>query len=208
MSSGNAAAAAAAKGQVGDYDQAVEYWDRQPATADGVLGGFGFVSDADLRDSEELLERALEAPLAAARKGERRLVAVDCGAGVGRVTGGLLLRHFAEVDLLEPSRHLLDTAVRDLGARAADFPQGHKVGRVLCQGLQDFDPTAEAGEEPRYDCIWVQWCLLYLTDGEVAKLIGRIRFSQKRTCSRPPNHQTKNPPPPNKKNTKKTTSCG
>jgi protein N-terminal methyltransferase len=176
---GAASAGATKKGQVGDYGQAVEYWDKQPATADGVLGGFGFVSDADLRDSEELLERALEQPLAAARKGERRLVAVDCGAGVGRVTGGLLLRHFAEVDLLEPSRHLLDTAVRDLKARAADYPEGHKVGRVLCQGLQDFDPTSSGGEgveggeggeggeagPRRYDCIWVQWCLLYLTDG-------------------------------------------
>jgi hypothetical protein len=34
----------------------------------------------------------------------------DCGAGVGRVTKELLLHHFTEVDLLEPSQHLLETA--------------------------------------------------------------------------------------------------
>jgi protein N-terminal methyltransferase len=176
-------------GTVGEYEKAVGYWDAQPATCDGVLGGFGHVSDADLRDSEELLLRALSGPLEeSAKKDGRRLVAVDCGAGVGRVTGGLLLRHFQQVDLLEPSRHLLDTAVRDLAARAAEFPAGHKVGRVICKGLQEWEPLAPPAEEegggaqgggavagekeeagaPRYDCIWVQWCLLYLTDGESA----------------------------------------
>ncbi len=34
----------------------------------------------------------------------------DCGAGVGRVSEQLLLRHFAQVDLVEPSQHLLGTA--------------------------------------------------------------------------------------------------
>lgn len=34
----------------------------------------------------------------------------DCGAGVGRVSKELLLHVFQEVDLLEPSQHLLETA--------------------------------------------------------------------------------------------------
>lgn len=34
----------------------------------------------------------------------------DCGAGVGRITKNLLLKHFNEVDLLEPARHFLDAA--------------------------------------------------------------------------------------------------
>jgi hypothetical protein len=34
----------------------------------------------------------------------------DCGAGVGRVSKELLLHLFQEVDLLEPSAHLLQTA--------------------------------------------------------------------------------------------------
>jgi hypothetical protein len=37
-------------------------------------------------------------------------VFADCGAGVGRVSEQLLLRCFHTVDLLEPSRHLLDAA--------------------------------------------------------------------------------------------------
>lgn len=34
----------------------------------------------------------------------------DCGAGVGRVSKELLLHVFQEVDLLEPSKHLLEAA--------------------------------------------------------------------------------------------------
>ena len=42
------------------------------------------------------------------------LVAVDCGAGVGRVSEQLLLHVFQEVDLIEPSAHLLCTATERL----------------------------------------------------------------------------------------------
>jgi hypothetical protein len=37
--------------------QAVGYWDSQEASYDGVLGGFGHVSDVDVRDSRQLLEK-------------------------------------------------------------------------------------------------------------------------------------------------------
>eukprot|EP00967_Tisochrysis_lutea_P002812 scaffold3398_cov21-Tisochrysis_lutea.AAC.1 len=45
-----------------------------------------------------------------AAAGSRTLVALDCGAGVGRVAKELLLHVFHEVDLLEPSQHLLEAA--------------------------------------------------------------------------------------------------
>ncbi len=46
------------------YKKAVSYWDMQPADVDGVLGGFGHVSAADIRDSKRLLQKAcLESPL-------------------------------------------------------------------------------------------------------------------------------------------------
>lgn len=37
------------------YKHAVEYWDQQEASYNGVLGGYGFVSDVDLRDSQTVL---------------------------------------------------------------------------------------------------------------------------------------------------------
>lgn len=35
----------------------LQYWDAQPASYDGVLGGFGHVSDVDVRDSRQLIEK-------------------------------------------------------------------------------------------------------------------------------------------------------
>jgi protein N-terminal methyltransferase len=50
-----------AKGQDGThrewYAGAVAYWDAQEASYDGVLGGFGYVSDHDISDSSALLQR-------------------------------------------------------------------------------------------------------------------------------------------------------
>jgi len=40
------------------YSRAVSYWDNQAATVDGVLGGFGHVSPADIRESERFLLKA------------------------------------------------------------------------------------------------------------------------------------------------------
>ena len=50
-----------------------------------------------------IILQAYGAALTEAETGQRQLVALDCGAGVGRVTEQLLLHHCAEVDLVEPS---------------------------------------------------------------------------------------------------------
>ncbi len=61
---------------------------------------------------------------------------------MGRITEQLLLHHFQEVDLLEPSQHLIDTAEQNLkrSAFSSTFPRGHAMGRKLCMGLEKFDP--------------------------------------------------------------------
>jgi len=83
---------------------------------------------------------------------------------VGRVTEQLLLHHFQEVDMLEPSRHLLTAAEERCGnavsSTASDIPPGNILGQTFCMGLQQFTPQRQ-----KYDSIWIQWALLYLTDG-------------------------------------------
>lgn len=83
------------------YTSAVSYWDQQEASDNGVLGGYGHLSTPDVRDSRAFLHKVFGATMQAAQ--QRPLVALDCGAGVGRVTEQLLLHHFQEVDLVEPS---------------------------------------------------------------------------------------------------------
>lgn len=69
----------------------------------------------------------------------------DCGAGVGRVSQQLLLHHFNTVDLLEPSKHLIDAAQKNIKAAIASssYPKGHALGLCLCQGLQEFVPEPQ-----------------------------------------------------------------
>ncbi|KAJ9528733.1 hypothetical protein QJQ45_020634, partial [Haematococcus lacustris] len=153
------------------YRKAVGYWDQQEASYNGVLGGFGYVSDLDVADSRQLLDKALKAHIAEAAKGTRKLVALDCGAGVGRVTKELLLPLFTEVDLLEPSKHLLDAAEKSLkNNRKLSSPPGHAAVNFYLAGLQEHTFAPQ-----RYTVVWVQWCLLYLTDADVLLLFARCR---------------------------------
>lgn len=74
--------------------------------------------------------------------------ALDCGAGIGRISKRLLLPLFTTVDLVDVTQEFLDQAKVYLGE------EGRKVGNYICKGLQDFVP-----ESGRYDVIWIQWVI-------------------------------------------------
>ncbi|ONK74448.1 uncharacterized protein A4U43_C03F6350 [Asparagus officinalis] len=152
------------------YSKGISYWQGIEASVDGVLGGYGHVNDADVKGSEAFLKTLLPA-----RFGMERchLVALDCGSGIGRVTKNLLLRHFNEVDLVEPVSHFLDAA-RETLVHDGDMDDGHKAVNFYCIPLQDFTP--EAG---RYDVIWVQWCIGQLTDDDFIAFFKRAKVGLK-----------------------------
>ena len=60
-----------------------------------MLGGYGKVSNVELATSIKFLSEFIDA----GRVGTDR--AIDCGAGIGRITKTLLVPRFKEVDLLE-----------------------------------------------------------------------------------------------------------
>ena len=139
------------------YSRSLGYWSQQEATCAGVLGGHPETSQQDLAASEAFL-KALQP-----RTFE---VALECGAGIGRITEGLLLTKCKKVDLLEPSTQLLEEARGRLKSCRLLGSARHFLER----SLQD------VGELPdRYDLIWVQWVLLYLTDSDVITALGRLR---------------------------------
>ncbi|XP_031247586.1 alpha N-terminal protein methyltransferase 1, partial [Pistacia vera] len=139
------------------------------ASVDGVLGGFGKVNDVDIKGSEAFLQTLFfERFNNAART--QHLVALDCGSGIGRITKNLLIRHFNEVDLLEPVSHFLDAARESLASENHVASDTHKAANFFCVPLQEFTPDAG-----KYDVIWIQWCIGHLTDDDFVSFFKRAK---------------------------------
>eukprot|EP00850_Spirogloea_muscicola_P021564 SM000253S09053 [mRNA] locus=s253:32573:34498:- [translate_table: standard] len=153
------------------YERGVKYWEGVEASVDGVLGGYGTVSGRDIAESAAFLRDAFGAQLAASTADGRRLVAADCGAGVGRVTQHLLRHFFHEVDLIEPVDHFLAAARNTLESSS---PTTTPAVSFICLPLQDFTPQAG-----RYDVIWAQWCLGHLTDHDFVLFFRRAQAGLK-----------------------------
>jgi len=143
------------------YSKALSYWRSSEATVDGVLGGYGAVSPQDLEETAAFLTDVRNG---IASFGQGRCV--DCGCGIGRVTNAVLVRLFDQVDLVEPCGNLLEKA-------KADIPP-QKLGDVWPQPLQEFTPTPGA-----YDCIFIQWATLYLTDEDLINCWKRCQAGLK-----------------------------
>lgn len=88
--------------------------------------------------------------------------AVDCGAGIGRVTRHLLLPLFSSVDLVEQCQKYIEAA--------RIYVNSPKAGNYFAMGLQDFVP-----ESGVYDVVWVQWVLPYLTDEDLVEFLKRAK---------------------------------
>ncbi|KAM4647288.1 N-terminal Xaa-Pro-Lys N-methyltransferase 1 isoform 3-T7 [Amazona ochrocephala] len=126
------------------YSKAKKYWKAVPATVDGMLGGYGHISSIDINSSRKFLQRFLrDGPN---RTGTTR--ALDCGAGIGRITKRLLLPLFKTVDMVDVTEDFLTKAKSYLGE------EGRRVRNYFCCGLQDFSP-----EPNTYDVIWIQWVI-------------------------------------------------
>ena len=148
------------------HEAAISYWSDVPATVDGMLGGYPGVSRLDLRSSRTFLAklRRLSAPSQKSSSPWGR--ALDCGAGVGRITSGLLVHVCETVDLIEPIEKF---AAEARMLRESNDPKvAGRVGDVVVAGLQEWTPPPGR----KYDLIWNQWCLGHLTD---AQLVAWLR---------------------------------
>src|SRR3989338_8746565 len=137
------------------YARSGAYWASQDPSVDGVLGGYGRITTADVRESATFLRRnfKLRGPAAT-------LAALDCGAGIGRTAEALLAPLFAHVDVAEADPtycSAMDTTLR------ARMPQ---LRAIFQSRLQDLHLGAAA-----YDLVWVQWVVGYLDDGTHARTL-------------------------------------
>lgn len=82
----------------------------------------------------------------------------DCGAGVGRVSQNLLLHHFQEVDLVEPSHHYIETARKALSASSGQsWPAQHKAVNFYEVGLEKWTPDSQ---RQRSCCVHTHCCFV------------------------------------------------
>ncbi|KAI1338410.1 DUF858 domain-containing protein [Xylariaceae sp. FL0016] len=146
-----------------DQRTALTYWQDANADVDGMLGGvttvsgFSQVSRVDLQGSRSFL-----AKLGIGAKNGRRKVSniLEGGAGVGRVTEGLLLGVGESVDIIEPI------------AKFTFHLQGKDgIRSIFNVGLEGW----KAAEGTRYDLIWTQWCLGHLTDAQLIKYLEQCK---------------------------------
>lgn len=131
------------------YKKAASYWAKVPATVDGVLGGYGHISDIDINASKAFLGKLFTFDNPPETK-----LALDCGAGIGRISKHMLIPQFDKVDLVEQDEKFISTAKQFIGK------DNDKLGTLYPIGLQDF----EFEPHKKYDVIWCQWVLGHLND--------------------------------------------
>lgn len=142
------------------YSKAYKYWEDEnncPVDDDGVLQGFGFLTEPDVRDSNIFLDNLL-----LKRPNLRLDNAADCGAGIGRITKHFLLSRFQHVDLVEQSPRLLNSSHNYIGT-----PNNTRITCINI-GLQDFKPAANS-----YDVIWIQWVIGHIHDLDCIQFFRR-----------------------------------
>ncbi|GAA6023837.1 hypothetical protein JCM10207_005391 [Rhodosporidiobolus poonsookiae] len=153
--------------QLPDFDAGVQYWANTEASVNGVLGGYGEGTPVPRLDAtaSRLLILSLLPQLstivpphrstpsssssAASPRPARPFRALDCGAGIGRVTSTVLLPLFDTVDLVEPVPSFVERAQQNaLEGREGwaalhpdrDGGKARKGVRIWRAGLQHFDP--------------------------------------------------------------------
>ncbi|KAL0274221.1 UNVERIFIED_CONTAM: hypothetical protein PYX00_006693 [Menopon gallinae] len=145
------------------YQDADDYWSQVEPTVNGMLGGFGNISNIDIQGSELFLKKLLNLK---DKPGQKR--ALDCGAGIGRITKNLLCKYFDKVDLVEQNEKFVEASKRFLSFEK-------NIGTYYHSGLQNFEPV-----DNLYDVIWCQWVLGHLTDDHLVKFLRRCSKGLKR----------------------------
>jgi protein N-terminal methyltransferase len=144
-----------------DATAAISYWSRLPATDASVLGGHPQISSADLRGSFLFLAKLLrQTPTTPGDEARPQRRFVDCGAGIGRVTRGVLCKLASTVDIVEPVKAFTD-----------QIKEETYVGTIFNVGLEQWN----IDELGIYNVVWNQWCLCQLTDTQVVDYLIRVQ---------------------------------
>jgi len=134
-----------------------------------MLGGYPQISRIDLQGSTNFmakLRRRQTTPSGIPKSKPTSLRrAVDCGAGIGRITAGFLVNIAETVDIVEPVVKFTDEI--SSGESFAQWRDQGKIGEIYNVGLEDWTPSQ------RYSLVWNQWCVGQLTDTQLRLYLQR-----------------------------------
>ncbi|XP_063283676.1 N-terminal Xaa-Pro-Lys N-methyltransferase 2 [Pelobates fuscus] len=151
------------EGEMQFYARARNFYSDLPATEDGMMGDFSDLSNTDIECSKEFLRKFVGGPGKAGTQ-----FALDCGAGIGRVSKHVLLPIFDNIELVDMTESFLEEAQNYLEE------EGERVETLYWYCLQDFTPAPR-----KYDVIWMQWVSGHLTDKDLFEFLLRCKHGLK-----------------------------
>jgi protein N-terminal methyltransferase len=119
-----------------------------------MLDNMTWTSAPDLEFSRSILSKYVTQPNSG--------LCADLGCGIGRISIHVLSHFFRRIHLVEPVEKFIAKAESDLSA------MGVEVQKYNC-GAQDW------AIEATYDCIWIQWVLMFLTDDDAVALLTKCK---------------------------------
>ncbi|KAK3377559.1 alpha-N-methyltransferase NTM1 [Podospora didyma] len=138
-------------------DDGIKYWESIDADVNGMLGGFASITKVDLQGSRNFLAKLGVGNKTGLRRAKN---ALEGGAGIGRITQGLLVDVAEQVDVIEP--------VAKFTAGLEGKPGVRSIYNI---GLEEW----EVAEDVQYDLVWIQWCVGHLTDEQLVQFLERCK---------------------------------
>mmetsp|Transcript_2185 Transcript_2185/g.2961 ORF Transcript_2185/g.2961 Transcript_2185/m.2961 type:complete len:243 (+) Transcript_2185:226-954(+) len=135
-------------------------------------GGYGGTTDDEVMVGDKGGEEDGEEGLAFLDKllfmddGMQTRLAVDVGAGFGRVTKLILLKRYQEIRLVEGNEAISKRSKLYLGKKRAS------KCTFTNSTLQDLN--LDSWDRQPIDLIWIQWTLQYLTDADVVECLKKL----------------------------------
>ena len=123
------------------YNKAKRRWQNTEASKNGVLGGFESVHNVDVENSHHLLNHLINKGIIIHTNS-----AIDCAAGIGRISKSVLTKYFQNVDILEQDEKFVRACQKEFAANPI-------VRNIYQDSMQNFV------FKNKYDVIWIQWCL-------------------------------------------------
>jgi protein N-terminal methyltransferase len=148
--SSDSGAAPAPDSQI-DTSVALTYWNSCDPSVTGMLGGFPQVSRIDLQQSTTFLAKLRRASKHhPPSKPLSRIV--DCGAGIGRITLGLLSKVSTVTDIVEPVEKF--TKQISEGDEFKALREAGKIGTIYNLGLETWEPEHTPTISSGYNGAW------------------------------------------------------